>query len=397
MENMNAMPDHQIVALLKEIGSQAACCGCYDDLISLMREDAAIYYGRGAGEVELLRAHVMVRIASAGHADVLLPYVLEELETSLNVHAIAAAARVARGVFMLPPEMPRLLAAAIGRIRHVDQFVQFDTFPHSTGGATTAVDELVETLVATGIQSRKELMVLAHEVEQGAYLPPRASTALREALRTIEEGTKQSTFASHCCAGKAPTAGSGDDTHETPDDDGRSPAEMARPAGSIASLFSVELENQDGTGITFEDLFKGRPGVIGFFYTRCMNPNKCSRTISKLAALSRQLRQLPLHRDTTVAAISYDPAYDDPARLRRYGHDRRWPFGSRCQLLRTTGCFTPVMDTLQLGVGYGLNTVNRHRIELMVIDSAGTIRELRLRRLWEEDDILQTLNAIASS
>ncbi|MFM0351519.1 SCO family protein [Paraburkholderia sp. RL17-347-BIC-D] len=398
MKSIPAMPEDQVASVLQGIGLHATCYGCPDDVLPLLREDAAIYRGRGATEVELLRAHVMVRIGSAGMSDVLLPYVLEELETGLNPHALAAAARVARGVYHLPPEMPRLLMAAIDRIRHVDQFVQFDAYPPpSTGGYTTAVDELVETLASTGIGGRSELMALRKDVESGGHLTSRARALLRDVLDAIGKDANQTSATSDCCAGAAraePSIVAAPRAHECSREHCSS-ADSQPLVSSIALLHNVELENQDGTRATFGQIFEGRPAVIGFFYTRCMNPNKCSRTISKLAALSQLLQTSPANGTATVAAISYDPDYDVSPRLRRYGEDRNWPFGDRYQLLRTTGSFAAVVDALRLGVGYGPTTVNRHRIELMLIDATGVIRDLRVRRLWNEADVLNVLSSVA--
>jgi cytochrome oxidase Cu insertion factor (SCO1/SenC/PrrC family) len=56
-------------------------------------------------------------------------------------------------------------------------------------------------------------------------------------------------------------------------------------------LSQIELQNQDGIRASFGQIFGGRTSVIVFFYTRCMNPDKCSRTISKLARVHRLIGQ----------------------------------------------------------------------------------------------------------
>ena len=39
--------------------------------------------------------------------------------------------------------------------------------------------------------------------------------------------------------------------------------------------------------MTLADLLTAQSTVLAFFYTRCMNPNRCSLTITLLAALAR--------------------------------------------------------------------------------------------------------------
>jgi cytochrome oxidase Cu insertion factor (SCO1/SenC/PrrC family) len=177
-------------------------------------------------------------------------------------------------------------------------------------------------------------------------------------------------------------------------------AKVAEPqpiAQSIAALHDIELENQDGMRASFGKTFRGRTSLIAFFYTRCMNPDKCSRTVSKLARVHNLLDHKLPQSSAMVAGITYDPEYDSAARLRSYGIDRGMSFDERCQLLRSTGSFADVRDALGLGVGYGSSTVNRHRIELLVVDPSGKILDSNLRRLWDEHEVADRLVAIETA
>ena len=119
------------------------------------------------------------------------------------------------------------------------------------------------------------------------------------------------------------------------------------------------------------------------FYTRCMNPDKCSRTIARLGALQGLVGNV----GAVVAGMTYDPAYDLPKRLRRYGEDRGFHFGPLGRLLRSTASFEPIRQTLHLSVGYGAATVNRHAVELFVADLAGRLVAFRKRQLWDEQEV----------
>jgi cytochrome oxidase Cu insertion factor (SCO1/SenC/PrrC family) len=297
---------------------------------------------------------IAVKLAGAGLADALIPYAVEEFETGTNAYSIAGAARVVRAASVLPVNIGDLIAGAIDRIRSLDQFVDFDGCQGLPAmGRKTAVEEALEALHSTG----------AHHVGADAGcctdVPQSASAS--------------------CCGGGRQTAAA----HEVPS-----------PEGSIAALHGVELQNQDGTRAAFGDIFSGRPGLIAFFYTRCMNPEKCSRTISQLGEVQRIIRRAAPDNPAMLAGISYDPQYDLPERLHRYGSDRGLEFDERCQLLRSTGSFDPIRDALDLGVGYGSATVNRHRIELFLIDRAGAIVHSRLRRLWQAQEVADLLLAV---
>jgi protein SCO1/2 len=321
--------DAALGAELWRRANELGCCGPDRGLLSLLREDAAIYHGRGTVDAERLRAFVLECVTRAGLAQEALPYILEELETGTDPYPVAAAARAARHLTARPPETAALLSHAMERIRHLDQFVCLDRYPAPPdAGTVSAVSELRETLAIIG----------------------------------------------HADGPASPTA-----------------AEAVPTRQAVASLHELEFQDQDGDRRTFGQHFADRVSLLAFFYTRCMNPNKCSLTITKLGLI----HELVSGSGAVVAGITYDPAYDLPERLHRYGADRGVRFGPDCHLLRTTGAFAPVRDALQLGVGYGTATVNRHRVELVLIDAAGNPLDLKPRRLWDEREVAnQVLAAV---
>ena len=156
---------------------------------------------------------------------------------------------------------------------------------------------------------------------------------------------------------------------------------------------AVQLQDQDGAVFSFGDFFLGRASVLSFFYTRCMNPNKCSLTITKLARLQQRLIAEGSHGRFSVASISYDPAFDLPSRLRAYGEARGMTFDDRNRLLRTTGPFEPLQRWLDLGVGFGSTTVNQHRLDIVVLDDSANPATTISRVQWDEDDIVSALKA----
>jgi protein SCO1/2 len=159
-------------------------------------------------------------------------------------------------------------------------------------------------------------------------------------------------------------------------------------------IADIALESQDGTQLTFAEAFAGRPTALAFFYTRCMNPEKCSLTVTKLARLGRLVAAEGL--DANIAGITYDPAFDRPARLKTYGLDRGIDFSTRCSLLRTIGPFDPLREAFALGVGFGPITVNRHRLDLVVLDASLRVSHRFERRLWHEQRALEALRAAGS-
>jgi len=57
--------------------------------------------------------------------------------------------------------------------------------------------------------------------------------------------------------------------------------------------------------------------------------------IANLAKLQQLLADDPLFADIKLAAVTYDPAFDTPARLKAYGRDRGVRFDERTKFVRT--------------------------------------------------------------
>jgi protein SCO1/2 len=143
------------------------------------------------------------------------------------------------------------------------------------------------------------------------------------------------------------------------------------------------LEDQDGRPERFEEFFRGKPSIVAFFYTRCDNPYKCSLTITKLAALQASLEERGLAGALKVTAITYDPEFDLPHRLRLYGSDRGVQFGKDARFFRITSGFQEIRQRFHLGVNYGASTVNRHQTEVYLLNEHGEISASFTRMRWE--------------
>jgi protein SCO1 len=363
-------------ALLLAIGrieALRAAPGNAPALVELLPPDSPIYAGLGRGEAERLRGYAMAGLEGAQLPAHALASLFEELETGLNPYLVAAAAKAVRGAATPPGDAAALLLRAIQRIRRTDEIVafdRFDAFVHDPahGPPVTALMELMRTLAWLGAQARGSIEAMKAMKAAGGFSPAVAAE-LDAAVEAVSAAAPLP-----CCA--------------------KTPAWPAVPLPQ-ADLGAIELQDQDGAVASFAEAFYGRPTVLAFFYTRCMNPEKCPLTVAKLGRLQRRLAAEALEDEVNLAAITYDPAFDLPWRLRRYGTLLGLNFDARTRLWRTTGPFEPLRSGLDLGVGYGPATVNQHRIELFVLDEAGRVAEAILRRLWDEEEVLAALRRLA--
>lgn len=365
------LPDLALAEALEALKAPGCCASHRSLLLGMLREDHAIYRGRGASESERLRAFVLAGIVRAGLAESAMPYAMEELQTGMKPAGVAAAARCARLTTVRLDGLVTLLSEAFWRIRAVDEDVDLDHYPalEAATAMTTACGELIGALgnVAGG---REALRVIASLCTSQGELEEGEASALRAALA----GADDFTAAPFCCA-----RASVEDV------------DLDLPSGSLSALSRTEFENQDGERSQFWQIAQNRVSLVAFFYTRCDNPDKCSRTISMLSRARKAIEERLPDIDAVVLGITYDPDFDLPARLRRYGSDRGWRFDERNQLLRTTSDFGSLRTAMSLGVGYGAATVNRHRLELLLIDADGHLIEFRVRQLSNEHSIVDAL------
>ena len=77
--------------------------------------------------------------------------------------------------------------------------------------------------------------------------------------------------------------------------------------------------NQSGKTISI-DQFRGKVLLVTFIYTRCPLPDYCIRMSRNFATIQHQLAADPeLYNKVHLLSVSFDPAYDTPKVLRRYG------------------------------------------------------------------------------
>jgi protein SCO1/2 len=97
---------------------------------------------------------------------------------------------------------------------------------------------------------------------------------------------------------------------------GASAGQMLKPGEAVPD---IELINQDGKKIHLSE-FKGKAVLLTFIYTRCPLPEFCPRLTSQFARIQADLAKAPNeYAQTHLLTVSFDPKYDTPAVMRKYG------------------------------------------------------------------------------
>jgi len=170
------------------------------------------------------------------------------------------------------------------------------------------------------------------------------------------------------------------------------------PAANRAAVDRVALQDHRGETRSFRERFRGQPSIVVFFYSRCDNPYKCTLTLSKMSRVQAILEERGLFDRISTAAVSYDPVYDTPERLLRYGRNRGFRIDSEYHvLLRAPEGFDVLRRHFELGVSFFDSFVSRHRIEVFVLDGEGRVAFTFQRLNWSEEKAVDEALALLAA
>jgi protein SCO1 len=354
--------------------------GDRDLLLELLLERSDIYKDRSTNETIRIRGYILSKFEHLGLPDSAIPYVLEELESGRDAYLVAAAAKAVRGMANPSIQLIPFLFKAVENVKYIDDAVTFDSYkPQWPTNYTTALTEIFKTFQWLGKLAESALIQLEDLHRDCQSFSVRNRTKIQETIDSIR-ASNQNIAKKSCCDRSIdlyPLVISTD-----------------RETKNTIVLSDIELEDQDGKRIKYDDFFVGMPSIVVFFYSRCNNPHKCSLTITKLAQLQQAISNHGLEQQLKTVAITYDPQYDVPTRLKAYGENRGIVFNERNRMFRTIDRFQELQDFFQLGVNFNHSIVNRHRIELFILDGRGEIITTFARLQWNIDRVIDSVKEL---
>jgi protein SCO1 len=371
---MNVQSEQQFAALVDALAADPDRC---EQLMDLLREDHPLYDQRGRAATVRMRGWVLLALARVGVSDAALLFVLEELDTGIDAYLVAAAARALRSYPSPTGAFAPFVMRALNQIRYRDEPVSFENYGEyavsSTG--TSPVRELLATLAWLGPHAREVLREVESLHPQRGGLSRKLLIDVDRAVEAIRGDGQADKLDTHTCC---------------------------TPPSGLSNMFSwarisrrgcepieqTVFEDHDGASITFNEFFRGHPSIVVFFYTRCDNPLKCSLTVTKLARVQKLLEARGVSDQIHTAAITYDPAFDLPKRLRSYGKNRDVCMDAHHRMLRAIDGVNALRSHFKLGVNFIESLVNRHRVEAYILDAEGRIAASFERLHWDEEQVV---------
>lgn len=348
-----------------------------NSLVESLPERNPLYLDRSSNETTRIRGYILAAFEEVGLPEAALPYVLDELENGRDAYVVAGAAKALRGLSMPMLEVIPFLFKAIANIKYEDDALTFESYKPQWPivNYTTALKEIFITFQWLGYYAQDVLSDLEALYEDRNNFSETTRKEIKNAIDSIRASRKDKDVDTGCCTMPIIPISS---------------VECCQNEEQNSDLIAdVEFEDQDSNIVKYSEFFSHKPSIVVFFYCRCNNPNKCSLTITKLAKLQLAIKELGLEEQLKTAAITYDPEYDLPSRLKAYGENRGMLFDHSNRSLRTRIGFKELQDYFCLGVNFNKSIVNRHRIELFILNDKGRIVVTFARLQWDIDEVIK--------
>lgn len=157
-----------------------------------------------------------------------------------------------------------------------------------------------------------------------------------------------------------------------------------------------EFVDQNGKKQKFS-AFKGSPLAITFIYTRCPLPDFCPLMDRNFAAVQQALKTEPALKKAHLVTISFDPATDTPAVLKKHAGElkadlARWTFltGDRDQIDKFASRFGM---TITRAPADPSNIT--HNLRTAIVDADGKLVKVYTGPDWKPEQVVVDLKAVA--
>ncbi len=161
---------------------------------------------------------------------------------------------------------------------------------------------------------------------------------------------------------------------------------------------NYNFTNQLGQAVSLGE-FKGQAVAFTFIFTRCPFPVYCPRMSENFSAAYKKMIARPGgETNWHLLSISFDPAFDTPAVLKRYAtryqyDPARWSFvsGALIELDAITEQFGLSFTRDESGINFN------HNLRTVVVDAAGRIQKILIGNEWKPDELVEELVKAAAA
>jgi hypothetical protein len=124
----------------------------------------------------------------------------------------------------------------------------------------------------------------------------------------------------------------------------------------------------------------------------CTNKNKCPLAATTMAALHEEVVKRKLQDKVRLLVVTYDPEFDTPQRLKRYGEQKGIKFDDCIQMIRPPlESKDKIFNDMDITVNYSEGMVNIHGIQLVLLDKNARIVRNYHTVIWDNNKVADDL------
>jgi protein SCO1/2 len=165
--------------------------------------------------------------------------------------------------------------------------------------------------------------------------------------------------------------------------------------GEVLPDFS--FTNHDGKRIRLSD-FRGKVLAFTFIYTRCPLPDFCIRMSDHFVQIQKSLESDPsLNGRWHLLTISFDPDYDTPAVLKKYGRNYGADFNTWDFATNDLKTITTLADGLDLTMQDDEGGLIAHNLRTAVLDQQGRLAKVFSGNEWKPEDVVSKVKELVNT
>lgn len=171
-------------------------------------------------------------------------------------------------------------------------------------------------------------------------------------------------------------------------------APWIKPEDRQKLFMDFNMTDQNGKPFNLKEAL-GKPTVATFIFTRCPNPQMCPLQARKMAWIQEKLDKAKLGEHVNLLLISFDPDYDTPERLKKFGQDNGVKFTNARMLRPSVPEFREFIDEFPIRVGYSNAGEVNHKTDLFMLDHQGGFARMYYG-MWDDDKVLKEVQQLVN-
>ena len=378
------------------ISEAAACEECTDELKNILtiklHDYDALYKSRAFYEAMRLKGFIAYNLSLTGLTKESASLLTGEIATGHDAYLVAASLRaLSTYIYKDSAILTYLLDYLTKNIIH-DEYVDIEKYEleYPLTSQTSVKKEALTAIQVNGVETEEVKIVLEAIAypQQGTYYANDndLQQKAKEVLASFAEDKPS------CCNKKQeqqPLLFSADEAYFATKWVDEKERKNTLPS-------NIHINDQFGRTISFKKL-KGKPMLMAFFYTRCINPNKCSRTVTELGKLQQLLQQQNISDNVNISLISYDPEFDSPDRIKNYATSRGLTPGENMLAMNIPEAqLHQLMDDLKVEANYDGNIVNIHDVQLLLFDKNNKFVRMYGHIIWNNDEVVKDITKLVN-